>query len=62
MGDDFRRMKKTRIRATDSNTLLRMYDAAKELSARSSSLLEKDQARRALHHIGRELRTRHVMP
>jgi hypothetical protein len=50
------------IRGTDSNSLLRMYDAAKEAAGTSPSQLERDRADRALQRIAKELQKRHILP
>jgi len=60
VSDDILTFRQGKVRGTDSNTLLRMYDAAKERCARPASLLERDQARRAIERIGAELRKREV--
>jgi len=50
------------IRGADSNTLLRMYDVAIEIVAGSTTLQERVRAERAIRHIAKELRKRHVAP
>ncbi len=49
-----------KIRGTDSNTLLRLYDAARGISRDSSSALERRRAGRAMERIARELKKRRV--
>jgi hypothetical protein len=48
------------IRGADSNTLLRMYDVATEITAGSPTLQDRARAERALRHIAKELRKRNV--
>jgi hypothetical protein len=48
------------IRGADSNSLLRMYDEARGISARSSSPKERARADRAVERIARELAKRKV--
>jgi hypothetical protein len=48
------------IRGADSNSLLRMYDQAKGISARSSSPKERARADRAVQRIASELQKRKV--
>jgi hypothetical protein len=48
------------IRGTDSNTLLRLYDAAKGMSHDSPSQRERQRAGRAMERIARELQKRKV--
>jgi hypothetical protein len=50
------------IRSTDSNSLLRMYDAARAAAGMSPSQQERDRANRALQRITRELQKRHLSP
>ena len=49
-----------RLRATDSNSLLRLYDQAREVAASSPSQRERVRAEKALERIGRELQGRKV--
>jgi hypothetical protein len=62
MTDDFPTPGQLKVRGIDSNTLLRMYDAAKERSDRSPSQLERERATRAVQRIVRELERRDVRP
>jgi hypothetical protein len=48
------------LRGADSNSLLRMYDAAKGLADHSPSQQERTRADRALQRIVRELQRRKV--
>jgi hypothetical protein len=48
------------LRATDSNSLLRMYDLAKEISGKSRLQGERARADKAIQRIGAELRKRNV--
>jgi hypothetical protein len=50
------------IRGADSNSLLRMYDEARGLSARSASPKERARANRAVERIARELAKRKLAP
>jgi hypothetical protein len=50
------------LRGTDSNTLLRMYDAVKEAAGTSGSQQERARANRALQRIAKELQKRHIAP
>ena len=52
----------TDIRGADSNSLLRMYDTAREIAAGPATLQERTRADRALRHIAKELRRRDVAP
>lgn len=49
-----------RIRGTDSNSLLRMYDTARAVANTARSQLERDRAGRAMGRIAQELRKRDV--
>jgi hypothetical protein len=49
-----------RVRATDSNSLLRLYDRAKMLFERPGSQQERALAGRAMQIFTNELRKRHV--
>jgi hypothetical protein len=48
------------IRGTDSNTLLRLYDAARGRSHESPSQVERQRAGRAMQRIAQELQRRKV--
>lgn len=48
------------IRGTDSNSLLRLYDLARDTASQSPLQLKRAQADRALRRIARELRKRNV--
>jgi hypothetical protein len=48
------------LRGADSNSLLRLYDAAKGIADNSPSPKERARADRALQRIARELRKRNV--
>jgi len=52
----------TAIRGADSNSLLRMYDAAKEIVAGPTTLHDRTRADRALRQITEELRRRDIAP
>jgi hypothetical protein len=49
------------IRGADSNSLLRLYDAAQGIFARSPSQQERARAERAVQRIARELQRRKVL-
>lgn len=49
-----------RLRGTDSNSLLRLYDRAREAAERSPLQLVRERAAKALERILRELRRRNV--
>jgi hypothetical protein len=57
---DFLTYDERNIRATDSNSLLRMYDRANEVFTRSPLQQERERADKAIQRIGRELDKRHV--
>ena len=48
------------IRGTDSNSLLRLYDLANEISSRSPSQQERARAAKARQRIAKELQKREV--
>jgi hypothetical protein len=48
------------IRGTDTNSLLRLYDQAKEALKRSSTPQERARADRAVQRLAEELRKRDV--
>ena len=48
------------IRGTDSNSLLRMYDAARGVADHSPSQQERTRADRALQRIAKELQRRKI--
>jgi len=50
------------IRGADSNSLLRMYDAARGVADKSQSRQERARADRALQRITKELQKRHIAP
>jgi hypothetical protein len=52
----------TAIRGADSNSLLRMYDTAREIASGPAPLQERVRAGRVLRHIARELRKRDIAP
>jgi hypothetical protein len=60
MIDDFSAPGQMKLRGADSNTLLRMYDVARERSARSPSQGERDRASKAVERIAKELRRQGV--
>jgi len=48
------------LRATDGNTLLRLFDQAQEIRRSSSLKVERARADRALERIARELHRRNL--
>ena len=48
------------IRGTDSNSLLRLYDRASEVTKKSPSQQERARAGKAVDRISQELRRRNV--
>ena len=50
------------IRGLDSNSLLRLYDQAKEIADYSLSPHERARAEKALRRLAQELRRRDVEP
>ena len=48
------------IRGTDSNSLLRFYDQAREIVAKSLFQQERTRAEKALQRIAKELRKRDI--
>jgi len=48
------------IRGTDSNSLLRLYDLAHEVSSKSDLRLKRSRADKAMERIARELDKRKV--
>jgi hypothetical protein len=62
MGDDIYTMSERALRGTDSNTLLRLYDAAAGASRREQPPLKRARADKALRRITEELQRRNVRP
>jgi hypothetical protein len=62
VGIDLPTWARRKLRETDSNSLLRLYDLASESAARSPSHQERDRADKAAERIARELRRRNVLP
>ena len=60
MHPDVLALDRPRLRGTDSNSLLRMYDAARAAARASRSQQERDRAGRAVERIAQELRKRDV--
>ncbi len=60
MSDSTMTVGRNRVRATDSNSLLRMYDRAAEVVRTSSSQLERTRADRAMRLIATELAKRNI--
>jgi hypothetical protein len=62
MDTDVLGLARRNIRATDTNSLLRLYDQAKEIFKRSTSQDERKRADKAVQHLAQELRKRNVRP
>jgi hypothetical protein len=60
MRNDVFALDQPHIRGTGSNSLLRMYDAARGIAGTSPSQLERARADRVLRRIARELRRRNI--
>ena len=60
MSDDTLTLGQRAIRATDTNSLLRLYDHARAVCGGSPSQQNRDRADRAVQRIGDELRKRNV--
>lgn len=60
MIDDFRTLAPTTIRGTDSNSLLRLYDQAKEAMNQTSVQLIRSRVGKTVERIAAELRRRNV--
>jgi hypothetical protein len=60
MPHDILALDQPHLRGADSNTLLRLYDAARGIADSSPSPKERARADRALQRIARELQKRKV--
>jgi hypothetical protein len=60
MSDDLLTIGPRAIRATDTNSLLRLYDHAQAVCGGSPSQLDRERADRAIQRIGDELRKRNI--
>lgn len=60
MRDDILAVGRCKLRATDSNSLLRMYDLMNDIFATSRSQLERVRADKAVQRICQELQKRNV--
>lgn len=60
MSPEIRTLHQNNIRGTDSNSLLRLYDQAHEIAAKSPLLLERALADKAVRRIAKELQKRNV--
>jgi hypothetical protein len=61
MGHDVLSLEQRNIRATDTNSLLRLYDLAKEILNHSPSQQERTKADKAIQRIAKELQKRKVL-
>jgi hypothetical protein len=61
MRDDVLAVSQQVVRATDSNSLLRMYDHAKSVRQNATLQQEQERADRALQRIANELKKRKVL-
>jgi hypothetical protein len=60
MGADVLTLGQHDMRGTDSNSLLRLYDLAKEICSKSHLQLERARADKAIRRIAGELQKRNV--
>lgn len=60
MGDDILAVGRCKLRGTDSNSLLRMYDLVNDIFTSSRSQLERVRADKAIQRILHELQKRNV--
>jgi hypothetical protein len=60
MGTDDLTINRQRLRGSDSNTLLRLYDQANERLGACTTQVQRAQADRAIRLVGDELRRRQV--
>jgi hypothetical protein len=60
MSTDGLAMDQSAIHGTDTNSLLRLHDRAKEVVARAQSQLERNRAEQAIRRIEKELVKRKV--
>jgi hypothetical protein len=60
MTSDFLSLRQTALRGADSNSLLRMYDAARGIASAAGPRQERVRADRAVERIAQELRRRNV--
>lgn len=60
MTNDILSLPTLKLRGTDSNSLLRMYDRAKDIFKKSPSEQERARADRAIQRIVKELAKRNV--
>ena len=60
MSNNIETLPLTRLRGTDSNSLLRLYDEVREIVERSQSRQERERAEKAVQRIVGELRKREV--
>ena len=61
MSHDLLPLDQASIRGSDSNSLLRSYDQAKEVLSKSLSQLERKRADKAIRRITKELLNRNVL-
>ena len=62
MSNDLLPLDQASIRGSDSNSLLRTYDLAKEVLSKSPSQLEREKAGKAIRRITKELEKRNFLP
>jgi hypothetical protein len=60
MSTNFDTVSLSRLRGTDSNSLLRLYDEVRGIVERSQSRQERERADKAVQRIAGELRKRDV--
>jgi hypothetical protein len=61
MSNEVPTLNQQNVRGTDSNSLLRLYDQAKEIFTNSPSQQERIRAGKAVERISRELQRRKVL-
>jgi hypothetical protein len=61
MGNDVLTLEQRDIRGTDSNSLLRLYDLANQISSKAELRLERARADKAIQRIAKELDKRKVL-
>ena len=60
MSNDALTLDQPKLRGTDSNSLLRMYDLARQISSTSPLQMERARADRASQRLAKELQKRKV--
>lgn len=60
MSNEISPLSHRRVRSTDSNSLLRLHDIARDILAKSLSQVERIRASKAIDRLGKELQRRKV--